>query len=43
MAQGILGQFIYVNPAKHLIMVRLGKNTGNIQWWQFFQKIAEMY
>ncbi len=43
MAQGILGQFIYVHPAKNLIMVRLGKNTGKIQWWQFFQKIAEMY
>lgn len=43
MAEGILGQFIYVNPAKHLIMVRLGKNTGGVQWWQFFQKIAEMY
>lgn len=43
MAQGILGQFIYVNPAKHLIMVRLGKNTGKIQWWQFFQMIAKMY
>lgn len=43
MAQGILGQFIYVNPAKHLIMVRLGKSTGKIVWWQFFQKIAEMY
>jgi CubicO group peptidase (beta-lactamase class C family) len=43
MAQGILGQFIYVNPTKNLIMVRLGKNTGKIQWWQFFQKIAAMY
>lgn len=43
MAQGILGQFIYVHPAKKLIIVRLGKNTGKVQWWQFFQKISEMY
>lgn len=43
MAQGILGQFIYVYPAKNLIIVRLGKNVGGVQWWQFFQKIAEMY
>jgi len=42
-ANGILGQFIYVHPAKNLIMIRLGKNNGGVQWWQFFQKIAEMY
>jgi len=43
MAQGILGQFIYVNPAKNLIMVRLGRNSGNVQWWRFFQTISTMY
>jgi CubicO group peptidase (beta-lactamase class C family) len=43
MAEGILGQFIYVNPSKNLIMVRLGKNTGNVQWWRLFQTISAMY
>ena len=32
MAQGILGQYVYVNPNKNLIMVRLGKNYGGVSW-----------
>ena len=28
MAQGILGQYIYINPNKNLIIVRLGKIMG---------------
>src|SRR5690606_36816833 len=31
-AQGILGQYIYVNPKKNLIIVRLGKNKGEVDW-----------
>lgn len=41
MAEGILGQFIYVNPSKNLIIVRLGKNYGNLPWGDFFPKLAE--
>jgi CubicO group peptidase (beta-lactamase class C family) len=39
-AQGILGQFIYVDPDKELIMVRLGRKYGDIYWPSFFQQIA---
>jgi len=31
-AEGHLGQYLYVNPAKHIIMVRLGKNRGGLEW-----------
>lgn len=43
MAQGILGQYIYVNPAKKLIIIRLGKNTGGIRWGNFFVSLASNY
>jgi CubicO group peptidase (beta-lactamase class C family) len=43
MAEGILGQFIYVNPAKDLIIVRLGKNEGDADWWNVFTNIAQTY
>lgn len=43
MAQGILGQFIYVNPNKNLIIVRLGKDYGNTNWSNLFIKIANEY
>jgi CubicO group peptidase (beta-lactamase class C family) len=43
MAEGILGQFIYVHPAKDLIIVRLGQKTGKADWWQLFRTLAEAY
>lgn len=43
MAEGILGQFIYVNPNKNLIIVRLGKKTGQADWWHIFTSLAEAY
>jgi CubicO group peptidase (beta-lactamase class C family) len=43
MAEGILGQFIYVHPEKNLIMVRLGKNEGKTSWWKVFTALAELY
>ncbi|HHG85984.1 MAG TPA: class C beta-lactamase-related serine hydrolase [Bacteroidetes bacterium] len=39
-AQGHLGQFIYVNPMKDLIIVRLGKKYGGVQWMKTFREIA---
>lgn len=42
-AMGILGQFIYVNPKKDLIIVRLGKGQGGIYWPKVFQDISDMY
>lgn len=41
-ANGILGQYIYVNPEKELIIVRLGKNE-KLSWKKLFPKIAELY
>lgn len=43
MANGFLGQYIYVNPAKKLIIVRLGKNQGHVNWWEFFTSMAAKY
>jgi CubicO group peptidase (beta-lactamase class C family) len=40
MANGHLGQYIYVNPAKDLVVVRLGKNEGDANWGQAFMEIA---
>lgn len=43
LAQGILGQYIYVNPAKKLIIVRLGEKVGDAKWWQVFRALSERY
>lgn len=43
MAVGILGQYIYVNPEKNLIIVRLGKNKGKANWSSIFTSLAEQY
>ena len=42
-ATGLLGQYIYVNPAKELIIVRLGKNEGKVDWWTIFVSLAKGY
>lgn len=40
-AQGILGQYIYVNPAANVIIVRLGKAQGKTSNWRsLFAAIA---
>lgn len=41
MANGHLGQYIYVNPAKDLVIVRLGKNEGKVNWGKAFVEIAD--
>jgi CubicO group peptidase (beta-lactamase class C family) len=40
-AEGILGQFIYVNPKKKLIIVRLGKSEGKRNWPSLFDQISD--
>ena len=40
MAQGILGQFLYVNPSKNVVIVRMGKNYGDVYWKRKFKYIA---
>lgn len=43
MAQGHLGQYIYVNPAKDIIIVRLGKNEGKVPWWDILKSLSASY
>jgi CubicO group peptidase (beta-lactamase class C family) len=43
MAEGILGQYVYVNPDKNLIIVRLGKKQGEANWWGIFPAMAKFY
>ena len=43
MSEGILGQYIYVNPTKDLIIVRLGKNEGKADWTNIFTSLAHAY
>ena len=43
MAEGILGQFIYVHPEKNLIIVRLGKNQGRVNWWETLTSLGNAY
>ena len=43
MAQGILGQFVYVDPARELVIVRLGKRYGGVSWPAIFRKVALLY
>jgi len=43
MAEGILGQYIFVYPEKNLIIVRLGKNEGKTSWRSIFNSLATAY
>lgn len=39
-AIGLLGQMLYVNPVKKLIIVRLGKDRANVRWDLISEAIA---
>ena len=41
-ASGLLGQFIYIEPEKNLIIIRLGKRKGKIAWFPLMEGIAEI-
>lgn len=41
-AEGILGQFIFVSPSENLIIVRLGEKYGNVNWEGTFERIKEL-
>lgn len=43
MAAGILGQYVYVNPSKNMIIVRLGKSRGKADWQKIFTTLASNY
>jgi len=40
-AEGILGQFIFVSPANQTIIVRLGKSEGDVKWAGLFDSLAK--
>jgi CubicO group peptidase (beta-lactamase class C family) len=40
-ALGVLGQLVYVHPEKQLVIVRLGKMQGLIEWAQLARLIAQ--
>jgi CubicO group peptidase (beta-lactamase class C family) len=40
-ANGLHGQYIYVCPAKNVVIVRLGKSEGEIGWENLFDQLAE--
>jgi CubicO group peptidase (beta-lactamase class C family) len=43
MAQGILGQYIYIHPKKKLIIIRMGKIYGNTNWPTIFNALSKAY
>lgn len=43
MAHGLLGQYIYVNPAKDLVIVRLGTKEGGMEWDPVLHSLAEAW
>ena len=42
-AKGILGQYIYLDPSKNLIIVRFGSKRGDVHWSALIQEIAKQY
>ena len=40
-ADGLLGQYIYVDPAKKIVIVRLGRNHGGVRWNEVFREFAK--
>ena len=40
MAEGILGQYVYVNPNENIIIVRMGKKNGRIDWSNFLKQLS---
>ncbi len=41
MAEGILEQYIYVDPSRNMVIVRMGKNHGRVDWSDFFGLLAK--
>jgi CubicO group peptidase (beta-lactamase class C family) len=39
-AKGILGQYIYVSPAKNVVIVRFGKKSTDFVWARFFRELT---
>lgn len=43
MMQGILGQFVYVDPKHEIVIVRLGKQYGGVPWPRIMSALARRY
>lgn len=39
-AKGVLGQYLYVDPSRDIVIVRLGKSADKLDWITFFREIA---
>ncbi|MFO8128531.1 MAG: serine hydrolase [Bacteroidales bacterium] len=42
-AKGILGQYLYIDIPRNLIIVRMGKNDGDIRWPELFEGLTENF
>jgi CubicO group peptidase (beta-lactamase class C family) len=42
-AKGILGQYIFVDPHKNLIIVRLGEKTSKVNWIKLISRVVDSY
>jgi len=40
-AKGILGQYIFVNPEKQIIIVRMGHSTADVHWPKLFEELVK--
>ena len=40
-AKGVLGQYIFVNPDKNLVFVRMGKKYANVDWADLFVELSK--
>ena len=43
MAAGKRGQYVYVNPSKNLVIVWLGRKSGDVDWATLFMNLASNY
>jgi CubicO group peptidase (beta-lactamase class C family) len=40
-SKGLLGQYIWINPDKNIIIVKLGKGYANTRWPDLFEKLCD--
>jgi len=42
-AKGIMGQYIYVNPSKRMLILRFGHSYAGLDWVPLFEELSEQY
>ncbi len=40
-AKGVLGQYLFINPNKNLVFVRMGKNYADVDWADLFIELSK--